>query len=209
MDFPTEMHSPPLARRDELVVQELPEEILVYDLRQHKAHCLNKSAAFIWEQCDGATSVSELTQRVRVAFQSPIDENMVWNTLDRLSEANLLAQSVKRSNAAGRFRSRRAVLGKLGAAATLALPLVTTVIAPMAVQAATIPPVCTNCATGPVPFVCPAACGPTVIGLCYGNSSCQGGGNPYGCMSCDMCRTLSGPGVIPARSWRAGPGTGC
>ncbi len=30
-----------MSRRDELVVRELPDEVLVYDLRQHKAHCLN------------------------------------------------------------------------------------------------------------------------------------------------------------------------
>ena len=31
----------PRARQDELVVEELPDETLVYDLKRHKARCLN------------------------------------------------------------------------------------------------------------------------------------------------------------------------
>lgn len=41
MNYPTANQSTPLARREELVVPELADEVLVYDLRQHKAHCLN------------------------------------------------------------------------------------------------------------------------------------------------------------------------
>ncbi len=48
----------PLARKNELIIQELPEELLVYDLARHKAHCLNKTSAFIWKHCDGETTVA-------------------------------------------------------------------------------------------------------------------------------------------------------
>ena len=47
-----------LARHDELVVQELPDEVLVYDLRKHKAHCLNQTAAFVWNHCNGQASAA-------------------------------------------------------------------------------------------------------------------------------------------------------
>jgi len=39
----------PRKRRDGLVVQELPEETLVYDLERHKAHCLEAASAAVWE----------------------------------------------------------------------------------------------------------------------------------------------------------------
>jgi Coenzyme PQQ synthesis protein D (PqqD) len=209
MDYPTANQPTPLARREELVVQELPDEVLVYDLRQHKAHCLNKSAAFIWEQCDGFTSASELTRLAKEEFQVPIDEGMVWQTLERLSKAHLLSEPVRRPMGE-MFRSRRAMLGKLSAAAMLSVPLVTTIVAPMATQAATIPEICTFCVTRPGgnnPLNCPSACDGTVSGACYANNSCPGSGNGLGCMSCETCRDL--PGQPPARAWRAGPGTGC
>ena len=38
----------PRARQDELVVEELQDETLVYDLERHKARCLNRTAALVW-----------------------------------------------------------------------------------------------------------------------------------------------------------------
>ena len=49
----------PRARQDELVVEELSDETLVYDLKRHKANCLNRTAALVWQDCDGQTSVSQ------------------------------------------------------------------------------------------------------------------------------------------------------
>lgn len=37
----------PLARSEGLVIQEMPDEVLVYDLETNKAHCLNETAAFV------------------------------------------------------------------------------------------------------------------------------------------------------------------
>ena len=160
MDYPTENQPTPLARREELVVQELPDEILVYDLRQHKAHCLNKSAAFIWEQCDGLTSVGELARLTKDEFQAPIDESMVWQTLERLGKANLLAEPVKRPSGE-RFRSRRAMLGKLSAAAMLSVPVVMSITSPAAAVAASLPCVTQTACTAQCQPCFPAAGNPT------------------------------------------------
>ena len=43
----------PTARKSGLVVQEMPDELLVYDTENNKAHCLNTTAAFVWKSCDG------------------------------------------------------------------------------------------------------------------------------------------------------------
>ena len=37
----------PRARQDELVVEELPDETLVYDLKRHKALCLNRTSVLV------------------------------------------------------------------------------------------------------------------------------------------------------------------
>ena len=52
----------PVARKEGLVIQEMPDEVLVYDLETNKAHCLNKTAAFVWNACDGKNSVAEITK---------------------------------------------------------------------------------------------------------------------------------------------------
>src|SRR5262245_48742941 len=80
----------PKARHDDLVVRELPEEVLVYDTETHEAHCLNAMAAFVWRQCDGMTSVEEIVDRVRAEFQTEIDEDVVWVALEDLWKRQLL-----------------------------------------------------------------------------------------------------------------------
>jgi hypothetical protein len=49
----------PFARTHQLIVQEVPDEVLVYDLDRHKAHCLNRTSAIVWKHCDGKTTVAE------------------------------------------------------------------------------------------------------------------------------------------------------
>ena len=39
-----------------MLVREIGEETLVYDLARHEAHCLNAPAAFVYRQCDGRTT---------------------------------------------------------------------------------------------------------------------------------------------------------
>ena len=43
----------PHARTDNLVIRELDDETLVYDMERDEAHCLNQTAALVWKQCDG------------------------------------------------------------------------------------------------------------------------------------------------------------
>jgi hypothetical protein len=54
----------PLARTDNLVINELTDEVLVYDLQRDKAHCLNHTAASVWKQCDGRSTAAEIARRL-------------------------------------------------------------------------------------------------------------------------------------------------
>jgi hypothetical protein len=49
-------------RKQGLVIKELPDEVLVYDLDRNKAHCLNHSAAEVWERCDGRTTAASISE---------------------------------------------------------------------------------------------------------------------------------------------------
>ena len=117
----------PIARKNGLVVQEVPDEVLVYDLDSNKAHCLNQSAAIIWRSCDGNNSVSEIAKLVEVQAGGKVTEDFVWLAIDQLSENNLLEKGIA-SNFVG--QSRREVIKKIGLASMVAIPVIASLVAP-------------------------------------------------------------------------------
>ncbi len=194
------------ARREDLVVQELPDEILVYDLKSQQAHCLNQTAAFVWNHCDGATPAREIAALMENNWRKPIGEEAVWVALKQLNQANLLQQPVAIPTGV----TRRAALRKLGLAAAIALPLVTTVLAPTAAMAATTTPpiICQSCRKKSDGF-CPGDCSGAVLGTCYDNSGC-GNGNEITAMGCVSCAACFGAFPSGATiSWKAPGGLNC
>ena len=187
------------ARREDLVVQETPDEVLVYDLKNHKAHCLNETAAFVWNHCDGKTSGTELAALMAEHWSKPVDEGVVWLALRQLSRAELLEERVAPNGDAMRA-SRRAVLRRLGAAAAMT-PLVISLVAPTASAGASVPPTCLACnlfGSGSGRMIhCPPECNP-FIGTCFNNSSCNGVGGQFPPATCVNCFT-NNPG---SSSWR-------
>lgn len=123
----------PAARSSKLVVRELGEEVLVYDAGAHRAHCLNRAAALVWEQCDGETPVPVIAARVGERLSATIPEEVVWLALEGLAGAGLLSGGAAR-RASVRRVSRRSMLRRLGLAAA-ALPLITSIVSPTPAQA--------------------------------------------------------------------------
>ena len=125
----------PLARREDVIVCEMADETLVYTKHGHKAHCLNRTAGFVWNHCDGKTSIAAIATALHRELGLPDDERIVHLALEELAKVNLLEGSnapVREGN-----RSRRAVLVKLGVS-MVALPLVLSVTAPAANAAASL-----------------------------------------------------------------------
>ena len=123
----------PRARQDELVVEELQDETLVYDLKRHKASCLNRTAALVWRHCDGQTSVADVTALLEEQLAAPIDESVVWMALDRLDRAHLLSEAVTLPAERTQY-SRREMLRTLRRAAgfSLLLPVIESIVSPLA-----------------------------------------------------------------------------
>ena len=121
----------PHARKDGLVVEELPDELLVYDLDRNKAHCLNNTAALVWKHCDGGTPTADIALILRDELNTPVDEEVVWFSLGQLSRAHLLREPIQRPEGKPGL-SRRELIRKAGIAAAVAVPLVTTILAPTA-----------------------------------------------------------------------------
>jgi hypothetical protein len=126
----------PKARHHELVIQEFGDEVLLYDLRRHQAHCLNRTAALIWEHCDGKQTVRGLARLLEQKLGVLTDEEVVWLGLRQLNKYHLLQEQLAPS-AGPALISRRELGRRLGAVAALSLPLIATVVAPTAAQAAT------------------------------------------------------------------------
>ena len=145
----------PRARGEGLLVQELADELLVYDRTRHKAHCLNKTAALVWNRCDGRTSVSEVARLLAIETNSEVDTAVVSLACEQLAKAHLL-HGESRKWAAQSGISRREVMRRIGTAAAIALPVVSSIAAPDAVQAATCRGSGQACTTGPqcCSFVC-------------------------------------------------------
>jgi hypothetical protein len=124
----------PLARTNGLVVQEVPNEVLVFDMETNEAHCLNETAAMVWKYCDGETSVAKIAEILGSSKGSDINEDLIWLAIDQLNEHKLLERKVD-SKFAG--HSRREVLRKIGLASMVALPVIASMAAPRSVMAQT------------------------------------------------------------------------
>jgi hypothetical protein len=151
----------PKSQKKGLVVKELADETLVYDLKRHRAYCLNRAASLVWNACDGHTSVSQIAATLQGDMDLAAAESVVWLALKRLSSAQLLEPDAPVAALARRY-TRRQVLIAVGAIALV--PIVLSVPAPAAAQAAS----CVDSCVGmPQLTPCPSpqcnkiCCGPT------------------------------------------------
>ncbi|MBI3798297.1 MAG: PqqD family protein [Deltaproteobacteria bacterium] len=128
----------PHARHAGLVVQQLADETLAYDLERHRAYCLNRTAALVWQHCDGRTTLTEMATLLEAAEQTPVDEEVIWLALEQLRRARLLQEPVPWPVAERRY-SRREMMRKVSLVAgiTVLLPLVSSIVAPVTAQATT------------------------------------------------------------------------
>ena len=152
----------PIARKSGLVVQEVPDEVLVYDLESNKAHCLNRSAAIVWKSCDGTNSVSEIAKLVEAQAGGDVTEDFVWLAIDQLNENNLLEETVAVDL---KGQSRREALRKIGLASMVAVPVIASLVAPQSAMAA-VSCTCNN----------PSSCGNAPNALCPSTNNCNGSG---------------------------------
>ena len=117
----------PQARHTDLVVQDMPGEVLVYDLSNNKAHCLNETSAFVWKSCDGTNSIVDIVKMLEKTAGGKVNEDLVWLAIDQLNEKGLL-QAGTSTPFAG--QARRDVLKKIGLASVIAIPVIASLVAP-------------------------------------------------------------------------------
>lgn len=157
----------PKARQQDIIVQELNGEIIVYDLQVNRAYCLNETSAAVWQLCDGKIGVSEISRQLSGQFDSPADEDLIWLAIDQLKKHNLLEN---KDEIVSKFDglSRREAIRKVGLGTMVALPVITSLIAPQAASAASVCGGSCNCSKGNTSSQFPALC-ETELG---GNANC-------------------------------------
>lgn len=126
----------PKAKSNNLLTEEVAGELLVFDVNNNRAHCLNASAAAIWRHCDGTRSIESLAGHLFPKLQAADSARLVAVGIERLRRRRLLEDSP--SSQATVDLSKRQMLKKaaiIAAAAGVAAPLVSTVLAPTSAYA--------------------------------------------------------------------------
>jgi hypothetical protein len=113
--------------------RELDDEIVVYDPQRHIGHCLNSTAARVWRLCDGRKSASDIAALLSRQLGVLVDQRIVQAAVRQLRGVHLLVGC----EVPVRPPSRRAAIRKIGAASAIALPLITSLVAPTPANAIT------------------------------------------------------------------------
>jgi hypothetical protein len=176
----------PRARTAEILEQEAGKELLIYDLRTNKTLALNETLTTVFKACNGKTSFDDLY------YRNNFNNDLIHFALNELQINNLL-ENYESNHFAG--LSRREVIKKVGFASMVALPLVSSLIAPSSAQAQS-----GGCVTN---SNCPSANNGCQAGICQGGTCsfapapagtsagngqiCDGSGNAVQCLSSNDC----------------------
>jgi hypothetical protein len=148
----------PRALTKDLVIRELDDETLVYDTGRDRAHCLNRTAAMVWKQCDGSTTAKEALRSLNSGFSVPVDEDVVWLAVKQLERFDLVESNGKSPSV-----SRRNLVLKYAPLA-LALPVIMSITAPTPAIVASCLPNQAPCGSAGQPPCCSGVCDGTCIG---------------------------------------------
>ena len=132
----------PKTRSTRLFVQELPDELMVYDVERNEVHCLNGSAARVWTLCDGKNTVTEIARLLGSDLEPQAAETLVWVALDQFAEKGLLEEASPPAAYRPADMTRRQMVLRVGLIVGM-LPMVDSIIAPPAALAQSMEPGCT------------------------------------------------------------------
>ncbi|MFV0389980.1 MAG: PqqD family peptide modification chaperone [Pyrinomonadaceae bacterium] len=124
----------PLARTTGIIVQQQNDEYLLFDLGTNQAFCLNPTSAYVWNQCNGKNSISDIRVLVESKFQGNVSADFIDLSLKLLLKHNLLANAQEVEPIVAGI-NRRELLRNVAFGSAIALPLVSTIIAPTAASA--------------------------------------------------------------------------
>lgn len=172
-------HTPiPAARPlSDFAVEQVGDDLVVFDCGSMQYHTLNGVARTIWRACDGVSTI----EAVAVSASLPVD--VVETTIAELGEASLLVTPAN-TWSVSMSRRRAAKLIAAGAVGAVGVPVVLSITAPSHQAAATDLPTCANDNTlcpptqvGQVMPNCHPESGWATVTCCW--SAAPGQGGPY------------------------------
>jgi hypothetical protein len=119
--------------KEQISVQTVAAETLVYDERRHMAFCLNRSCSTIWRLATGVHTIGAISQAASIELGAPISEEFVSFAVVEMRRDGLIEPSC--AAVAAEPVSRRVLLQRLGAGGAMLLPAVAAILAPTAAQA--------------------------------------------------------------------------
>lgn len=132
----------PTARKDDLSITWVNDETVVYDLLTHRASCLNKVTATVWNACNGKNNEAALLDALTDAGFQDIQPKVVRQALQQLSQTSLLTETTDTPAAEHTSVNvnRRQVLRSLSRTTVAAIP----VISSITIQSAAVAQSCIN-----------------------------------------------------------------
>ncbi len=155
----------PIARQKDLIIEEVADEMLVYDLDTDRAHFLDRMSALIWKHCDGENSAGDIAELLASELNSPVAVEVVTVGLAELARHDLLEHQA--TEIPTPKVSRRRLIQNLGLSAAISLPLIMSITAPTAAQQGS------QCQSRPFPIGC----------FCVVNADCAS----FNCNGAGVC----------------------
>jgi hypothetical protein len=106
-------------------VEVVDDELCVYEWTTQTVHALNRTAARVWQLCDGRTTIAQMSVILQSELDEPHAADVVRHALRVLGTAGLLEADAALDR---RAFSRRELVRTLGL--TAAIPVVTSIVAP-------------------------------------------------------------------------------
>jgi hypothetical protein len=98
--------SHPLARKDPIISETVAGEYVLYDGLQKRTHRLNPTLSWIWDMCNGSTSVEDIAAAFEREFAVDNGMNAILSGLKQLDNYELLQRPWRsRSSEVSNYRN--------------------------------------------------------------------------------------------------------
>ncbi|CAD5981214.1 hypothetical protein PCC9214_04765 [Planktothrix tepida] len=90
----------PVARTENLLLQDIGNELIIYDQDNNSSHCLTPLAVRVWELSNGQNTVNDIARKLEKEFNLPGNSDvdmrgLVWLTLEELERYSLIKEYLR------------------------------------------------------------------------------------------------------------------
>ncbi|MBD2482468.1 PqqD family peptide modification chaperone [Planktothrix sp. FACHB-1365] len=130
----------PVARTENLLLQDIGNELIIYDQDNNSSHCLTPLAVRVWELSNGQNTVNDIAHKLEKEFNLPGNSDvdmrgLVWLTLEELERYSLIQEYLRQpaTNVIAGMSRRKAIKTATlvgGFAIGSMFPVVKSIVAP-------------------------------------------------------------------------------